>query len=86
MAEGFARLLGQGRVEVHSAGMEPSRLNPTAVAVMQEKGHRHLGPAVEGLRLGAGPAHHQTCDDCSSRASPGEEHGERVVFVVCETL
>ncbi len=38
MAEGFARHYGQGRVEVHSAGMEPSRLNPVAVAVMQEKG------------------------------------------------
>ena len=38
MAEGFARHLGQGRIEAYSAGMEPSRLNPFAVAVMQEKG------------------------------------------------
>jgi arsenate reductase len=38
MAEGFARHFGQGRVEAHSAGMEPSRLNPYAVRVMQEKG------------------------------------------------
>jgi arsenate reductase len=38
MAEGFARHLGQGRVEAHSAGMAPSRLNPYAVRVMQEKG------------------------------------------------
>jgi arsenate reductase len=38
MGEGFARHLGQGRVEAHSAGMEPSRLNPFAVAVMREKG------------------------------------------------
>jgi arsenate reductase (thioredoxin) len=38
MAEGFARSLGGGRVEAHSAGMEPSRLNPVAVAVMREKG------------------------------------------------
>ncbi len=38
MAEGFARHLGQGRVEAYSAGVEPSRLNPYAVAVMQEKG------------------------------------------------
>ncbi len=38
MAEGFARHFGQGRVEACSAGMEPSRLNPYAVAVMQEKG------------------------------------------------
>ena len=38
MAEGIARHFGQGRVEAHSAGMEPSRLNPSAVAVMREKG------------------------------------------------
>jgi arsenate reductase (thioredoxin) len=48
MAEGFARHYGQGRVEAHSAGVEPSRLNPVAVAVMQEKGidisgHRSKG-------------------------------------------
>ena len=38
MAEGFARNLGRGRIEALSAGMEPSRLNPYAVAVMREKG------------------------------------------------
>ncbi len=38
MAEGFARHFGQGRVDARSAGMEPSRLNPYAVRVMQEKG------------------------------------------------
>ncbi len=38
MAEGFARHYGQGGIEAHSAGMEPSRLNPLAVAVMREKG------------------------------------------------
>lgn len=38
MAEGFARHLGQGRIEAYSAGIEPTRLNPHAVAVMREKG------------------------------------------------
>jgi len=38
MAEGFARHYGHGWVEAHSAGMEPSQLNPYAVRVMQEKG------------------------------------------------
>ncbi len=38
MAEGFARYFGQGRIEAYSAGMEPTRLNPFAMAVMQEKG------------------------------------------------
>ena len=38
MAEGFARYFGRGRIEAYSAGVEPTRLNPFAVAVMQEKG------------------------------------------------
>ena len=38
MAEGFARHLGGGKIEAHSAGVEPSRLNPYAVRAMQEKG------------------------------------------------
>jgi arsenate reductase len=38
MAEGFARHFGRGRVEACSAGMEPTKLNAFAVAVMQEKG------------------------------------------------
>jgi arsenate reductase (thioredoxin) len=38
MAEGFARHYGAGRVEAHSGGMEPVRLNPNAVAVMGERG------------------------------------------------
>lgn len=38
MAEGFAWSLGQGRIEAYSAGVEPTRLNPHAVAVMREKG------------------------------------------------
>ena len=38
MAEGFAQHLGGGRIEAHSAGMEPSRLNPSAVRAIREKG------------------------------------------------
>ena len=38
MAEGFARHLGGGGIEAHSAGIEPNRLNPFAVRAMQEKG------------------------------------------------
>lgn len=38
IAEGFARHSGGGRIEPHSAGMEPTRLNPNAVAVMRERG------------------------------------------------
>jgi arsenate reductase len=38
MAEGFARHHAAGRVEAHSAGTEPTRLNPSAVAAMRERG------------------------------------------------
>lgn len=39
MAEGFARLHAEGKVEVFSAGSRPSgRVNETAVLLMKEKG------------------------------------------------
>jgi arsenate reductase len=49
MAEGFARHLGRGRVEAVSAGIEPTRLNPLAVAVMQEKGVDISGQRSKGF-------------------------------------
>ncbi|NES18277.1 MAG: arsenate reductase, glutathione/glutaredoxin type [Symploca sp. SIO3E6] len=36
MAEGFARKLGAGKIEVTSAGLEASQVHPTAIAVMSE--------------------------------------------------
>jgi arsenate reductase (thioredoxin) len=38
MAEGYARQLGNGRVEVQSAGIEAHGKNPRAIAVMAEDG------------------------------------------------
>ena len=38
MAEGFARTLGEGEIEVTSSGLEGSRVHPTAIAVMSEIG------------------------------------------------
>ncbi len=38
MAEGFARTLGEGKIEVTSSGLEASRVHPTAVKVMSEIG------------------------------------------------
>lgn len=38
MAEGFARSLGAGKIDVTSSGLEASRVHPTAIAVMQEVG------------------------------------------------
>ena len=40
MAEAFARIHGEGRVEAHSAGSRPSgRINPRAVEFMREVGY-----------------------------------------------
>jgi arsenate reductase len=38
MAEGFARALGGGTIEVTSSGLEASQVNPGAIAAMQEVG------------------------------------------------
>jgi arsenate reductase len=38
MAEGFAKNLGQGKIEVTSSGLEASRVHPTAIEIMQEIG------------------------------------------------
>lgn len=38
MAEGWLRLLGGEKIEVHSAGIEAHGLNPRAVEVMKEAG------------------------------------------------
>jgi arsenate reductase len=39
MAEGFANLFGQGKIEVYSAGSSPSsQIDPFVIEVMREKG------------------------------------------------
>lgn len=38
MAEGFAKILGKGKIEVTSSGLESSRVHPTAIQVMEEIG------------------------------------------------
>lgn len=38
MAEGFAKTLGAGKIEVTSSGLEASRVHPTAIEVMSEIG------------------------------------------------
>ncbi len=38
MAEGFAKTLGEGKIEVTSSGLEASRVHPTAKEVMSEIG------------------------------------------------
>ena len=38
MAEGLAKTLGAGKIEVTSSGLEASRVHPTAIQVMSEIG------------------------------------------------
>lgn len=38
MAEGFAKTLGQGKIEVTSSGLEASSIRPEAIAAMQAVG------------------------------------------------
>lgn len=38
MAEGFARNLSKGKIEVTSSGLEPSQVRPEAIAAMQQVG------------------------------------------------
>ncbi len=38
MAEGLAKTLGEGQIEVTSSGLEASRVHPTAIEVMSEVG------------------------------------------------
>jgi arsenate reductase (thioredoxin) len=49
MAEAFARRYGGDMLEVYSAGLEPSRINPRAIAVMAEKGISLDGQWSKGL-------------------------------------
>ncbi|MGK7885698.1 MAG: arsenate reductase, glutathione/glutaredoxin type [Crocosphaera sp.] len=38
MAEGFAKTLGKGKIEVTSSGLQASRVHPVAIQVMDEIG------------------------------------------------
>jgi arsenate reductase len=38
MAEGFAKTLGKGQIQVTSSGLEASQIRPEAIATMQEIG------------------------------------------------
>jgi arsenate reductase (thioredoxin) len=50
MAEAFARMHGEGRVEAASAGSKPSgRVNPKAVAAMKELGYDLTAHTSKGL-------------------------------------
>src|SRR4030042_1554428 len=50
MAQGFAEALGQGKIEVYSAGSSPSsQIDPLVIEVMKEKGIDLSGKRPKGL-------------------------------------
>lgn len=50
MAEAFARIHGQGKVEAHSSGSRPSgRVNPKAIEAMKELGYDLTSHTSKGL-------------------------------------
>lgn len=49
MAEGFARELGRGLIEAHSAGLMPSQVNPKAIRVLKEIGIDISGQESKGI-------------------------------------
>lgn len=50
MAQGFAEALGQGKLEVYSAGSQPSsQIDPLVIEVMKEKGIDLSGKRPKGL-------------------------------------
>ena len=57
MAEAFARMHGEGRVEVMSAGSRPSgRINPKAIEAMKELGYDLTAHSSKGLEAFDGRA------------------------------
>lgn len=49
IAEGFGRILGQGKIEVISSGLDSSRVHPTAISVMSEIGIDITGQTSKAL-------------------------------------
>jgi arsenate reductase len=51
MADGFAKVLGKGKIESYSAGSRPSgKVNPDAVKIMQEAGIDISGASSKGFQ------------------------------------
>lgn len=76
MAEGFARALGGDRLDVASAGLAPSTVNPMAIEVMQEAGvdiSGHTSKAIDATLLARASVVVTLCGDANERcpAVPG---------------
>ncbi len=76
MAEGLARAMAGGRLEVRSAGLQPSSVHPLAVAAMREVGidiSGHASKAIDPELLSRAAVVVTLCGDAEERcpATPG---------------
>ena len=70
MAEGFALQMAGGRFEIASAGIEPSSLNPRAIAAMREAGvdiSTHTSKAIDLALLRRADVVVTLCGDANDR-------------------
>lgn len=81
MAEGFAREFGRGRVEAHSAGLNPVGMNQRAVKVMDESGidiSAHQSKAIDPDLLGQMDLIITLCDHASEACPWTPPHIKRL--------
>jgi glutathione/glutaredoxin type arsenate reductase len=78
MAEGFAKVLGKGKIESYSAGSRPSgKVNPDAIKIMQEAGIDISGAQPKGFGdLGAKEFNYVVTLGCQDTCPffPAEKH------------
>ena len=81
MAEGFARHVAGNRWEVASAGIEPSGVNPMAIAVMAEAGidiSRQVSKAIDPDLLDRAAVIVTLCGDAEERCPVTPPHVRKV--------
>ena len=80
MAEGFAKTLGQGKIEVTSSGLESSRVHPTAIQVMSEIGIDISGQTSNPLSDFQAKDYHAVISLCGCGVNLPEEWILREIF------
>lgn len=74
MAEGFARFIGPGDIQYHSAGTAPTELSPYAVKAMREVGidiSEHRAKGLDQIPLDAVATIITLCEEDECPALPG---------------
>jgi arsenate reductase len=81
MAEGWARHLGKGEIEVRSAGIETHGLNPRAVAAMRDAGvdiSRHTSDLIDPEILHKADYVITLCGDANDKCPAVPPHVRRL--------